>query len=302
MSKLVSVIIPSYCGSIYLRRCVDSVLAQTYKEIEVIVVDDNGLGTENQLKTAEVMMHYADDDRVKYICHEANINGSAARNTGVRNSSGDYIALMDDDDEFYSGKIEKQVELLNSLSNNVGLVYCSFDVYYDETKVSETHAINSGNLLYECLMHKFQIPSTAILVRRTVYEAVGGFDESFKRHQDWEFVDKIAARYQIQADDFKGFKRNLEFRNKSNTPELFKERRLYYIEKMMPLINTLTPQQRRDVIVWNKMDIVLEFFKQRRYKKAFRELIEIKAFYRELKYLLQRSITVIKRRKIRLVR
>ena len=93
IKNLVSVIIPTYGGAEYLSRCVDSVLAQTYANIEIIVVDDNGLNTPKQKETASVMSKYSSLKNVKYVCHEVNINGSAARNTGVKNSDGEYIAF-----------------------------------------------------------------------------------------------------------------------------------------------------------------------------------------------------------------
>lgn len=100
IEDLVSVIIPTYGGAEFLSRCVDSVLSQTYKNIEIIVVDDNGLDTPKQKETAIAMKKYSSLSNVKYVCHEVNKNGSAARNTGVKNSNGEYIALLDDDDVF----------------------------------------------------------------------------------------------------------------------------------------------------------------------------------------------------------
>lgn len=300
--KKVSVVIPTYCGSKYLCRCVDSVLNQTYKQIEVLVVDDNGLGSEEQLKTAAVMKQYEGDDRVKYICHEVNINGSAARNTGVKHSSGDFIALMDDDDEFYPHKIERQIQLINTLPEIVGVVYCACEVFYGNKKVSETHALKSGFILYECLMHQLQIPSTSMLIRKTAYQTIGGFDESFYRHQDWEFVDRIAARFCIKSDDFIGFKRNLEFRNRIGSPELFKERRLHYLEKMMPLIKTLSPRQQKNVLVRNRMDIFLEFIKNRKYKEAYMEYHNAHPGIRGLYYFALRILKIINRGRLRLVK
>ena len=301
MDKIVSVVIPSYGGSEFLHRCIDSVLTQTYKNIEVIVVDDNGLGTENQLLTAEIMGKYAGDNRVKYVCHEVNINGSAARNTGVKNSSGEYIALMDDDDEFYPHKIERQVRLLDSLTEEYGLVYCSCDIYKGDMKVGVSHADKSGSLMYECMMHQVQIPSTSLLIRKKDYEAIGGFDESFKRHQDWEFVDRFAKKFLIKGDDFIGFKRNLEFRNKLGTPEIYKERRLYYLNKMMPLIKSLPVNQQKDIIIRNKMDIVLAFLKSQRFKEAFFEYFDAKPGVRGLKFIYERIKTILKRGKLTIV-
>ena len=90
---LVSVIIPTHKGSENICRAVDSVLSQTYGSIEVIVVDDNGLGSEEQRKTEEAMGKYSGDSRVTYLTHKVNKNGSAARNTGLRASKGEYIAF-----------------------------------------------------------------------------------------------------------------------------------------------------------------------------------------------------------------
>ena len=243
MSKIVTVVIPSYGGADFLERCVDSVLAQTYKDIEVVVVDDNGLDTPMQKSTAQVMKKYANDDRVKYVCHEVNKNGSAARNTGVRESIGDYIALMDDDDVFYPEKIERQVKVMESLSDDYAVTYCACDIYYNDNKIGESRADKSGSLLYECLSHKIQIASSSMLIRKSAYVALGGFDESFRRHQDWEFIARLASKFLIHGDNFIGFRRILEFRNNLNTPEIYKERRLYYLEKMQPYIRILPLKQ-----------------------------------------------------------
>lgn len=110
-TPLVSVIIPTYARSQYICRAIDSVLNQTYKNIEVIVVDDNGENTENQLATFQTLKSYIDKEQITYITHKTNRNGSAARNTGIFNAKGEYICLLDDDDEFFPEKVEKQVQV-----------------------------------------------------------------------------------------------------------------------------------------------------------------------------------------------
>ena len=124
--QLVSVIIPTYRGADKICRAVDSVLSQTYTDIEVIVVDDNGKGSDAQKLTEQAMLRYKDDSRVKYIAHPVNKNGSAARNTGIAASKGSLIAFLDDDDVFLPQKTAVQVELFNGLSDEYGLVYGSF--------------------------------------------------------------------------------------------------------------------------------------------------------------------------------
>jgi len=301
MEKLVSVVIPSYGGADYLERCIDSVLNQTYKFLEVIVVDDNGKGTPNQISTAIVMQKYDGDERVKYLCHEVNINGSAARNTGARYANGEYIALMDDDDIFYPEKIKRQVAMLESLTEEYGATYCSCDIYHNGEKVGGTSVSISGGILYECLANKVQMASTSMLIRKTAYWAINGFDESFKRHQDWEFRARLAAKFKIQADDFIGFRRILVFRNSLNTPELYKERREFYLNKMEPFISLLPLKQQKDVRVYHRMEIALMFFKQKHYKQFWKEIIASREIARCMAFMLKRMLLITKRGKLRLV-
>ena len=106
VSGLVSVIIPTYKRPTMLGRAIDSVLNQSYTNTEVVVVDDNSNGDMFRMETIQYMEKYINDYRVKYIKHERNQNGSAARNTGIQNSVGEYIAFLDDDDYFLKNRIK----------------------------------------------------------------------------------------------------------------------------------------------------------------------------------------------------
>jgi len=208
MEKLVSVLIPTYGGGQYLRRTIDSVLAQTYPHFEVIVIDDNGVGTENQKKTQAVMDAYKDESRVIYICHEVNRNGSAARNTGFAHSKGDYICLLDDDDEFTPEKLERQVAGLEQ-HPECGLTYCTREMYVNGKRTSMKRALPSDDFFFDLVTHRRGISSGTLMVRRSVWEALGGFDESFLRHQDYEFTARVAAAYPILPLDFIGLKKSV---------------------------------------------------------------------------------------------
>lgn len=285
---LVSVVIPSYKGANVVKRAVDSVLSQTYRNIEVVVVDDNGIGTEEQKRTSDIMRSYQGDDRVKYVCHERNKNGSAARNTGCANSSGDYIAYLDDDDVFLESKIERQVALLNSLPSDYAFVYCAHETYIGEKYVGRNHAVTSGSILFECLSHKCEIASSSILIRKVVVNDIGGWDESFQRHQDWEFVDRIAAEYKIMADDFIGFRRIVLKRNHAKTPEVSKQYRNHYLKKMSPYIHMLTEDQQIEVYVYNRMTVALDFIKSKRLWSFCKEVREIGYFPECVSFLIKR--------------
>ena len=124
MQGLVSVIIPTYSRSTFITRAIDSVLGQTYHPIEIIVVDDNGKGTPQQIETQKILQTYIDDNKIRYITHERNKNGSAARNTGIEASRGEYVTFLDDDDEYLSEKVAREVEAIEESGEEVGGSYC----------------------------------------------------------------------------------------------------------------------------------------------------------------------------------
>ena len=296
MKKLVSIIIPTYGGGEFLQRTIESALNQTYNEIEIIVVDDNGIGTENQLKTQEIIDRYKDNKKIKYICHEKNINGSAARNTGARNAKGWYIALLDDDDIFYASNIELQVKALNELDDTYALTYCSHELYKGDNKIEEKHVTESGYKLFELLSHKCNIESSCTVIRKSVWDEVNGFDESFKRHQDWEFIARIATKYKIKAVDEIGVRRYLEFRNSPKTPDQWKAYREYYLKKMESTISTLPIKQQKEVRLANMLDISIQYLKQKRFKEAAKIYINEKPGLYGVKYFIKRFLIQIQKK------
>lgn len=136
--SLVSVVIPTYSRPVFLQRCVNSVLSQSYPNIEIFVVDDNNPDTEARTETEKTMEVYRDNSRVTYLQHEKNRNGSAARNTGWRAAKGEYITFLDDDDEIAETKIQKQVECLESLDASWGMCYTGYKLIkeYDDDQIS----------------------------------------------------------------------------------------------------------------------------------------------------------------------
>ena len=132
---LVSIIIPSYKGSDKVEKAVKSVLSQTYKDVEVIVVDDNGLGTVEQEKTAKALAQFVKNSNFHYITHETNKNGSAARNTGAKNSNGEYLGFLDDDDEYLPCFVQMHIDAHKELGDDYALTYCSCQHYRNGQKV-----------------------------------------------------------------------------------------------------------------------------------------------------------------------
>lgn len=193
--KKVSVIIPTYSRPQNLLRAINSALNQTYRNIEIIVVDDNGKGAPNQIETERCVKDLIDTGRITYIKHDVNKNGSAARNTGLRVCTGDYYTFLDDDDYIYPQKIEKQVHALQD-HKDCGMVYCGYEKKGDNDVVLERHIPSEdGNLQLQLLKKVWGFGSGSNpLFIRAVYEKVGLFDETYIRHQDLEYMVR-AFRY-----------------------------------------------------------------------------------------------------------
>lgn len=196
-NPLVSVIIPTYKRSDYLIRAINSVLNQTYKNIEIIVVDDNDGDNEFRISTINVLKNLIDNTNIIYIKHSINKGLPAARNTGVKVAKGTYIAFLDDDDEFLPTKIEKQLEVFFESENELGLVYGAFlriDVNFDKEKVIIPKYKGNVNSILG-LNHIG--PPSMVMCTKLAIEKIGGFDESFRSREDIEFYFRLSEYFTV---------------------------------------------------------------------------------------------------------
>lgn len=193
--KLVSIIIPTYARPTNLCRAIDSCINQEYKNIEIIVVDDNGEGTDCQKETYNLLKPYINSNQIKYIVHKVNLNGSAARNTGFRISKGDYINFLDDDDILPQDKILKQLELLEARIEYDATYSDSVFIKGKRTKkiINPLETYSADEILSG---HNFLNTSTVLFRRRTIVE-LNGFDERFRRHQDYELYVRFFREHKM---------------------------------------------------------------------------------------------------------
>lgn len=196
---MISVIITTYKRADNLSRAINSVLNQTYKDYEIIVVDDNDADTEYRKNTEQIMTGFC-SDKIHYLKHERNKNGAAARNTGIKCAKGDYITFLDDDDYFMPDRLEKLVSLIKN-KKGFDCIYSSVAISEDKGFVEIRKASRSGNFLYQTLCHDTcWVTGSNILFTRAAIEEIGDFDESFNRHQDTEYMVRFFLKgYRILA-------------------------------------------------------------------------------------------------------
>lgn len=189
---LISVVIPTYNRAAVLARAIQSVYAQTWLEqggnLELIVVDD---GSDDG--TAELVQEMF--PQVRYI-YQHNAGVSAARNVGLRHCQGDWIALLDSDDEWLPNKLQRQVDLLAQ----TGLLIC----HTEEIWIRNGRRVNQmnkhkkyGGWIYPYCLPLCAMSPSSIIIHRSVFEEIGNFDESFEVCEDYEMWLRLTSSYQV---------------------------------------------------------------------------------------------------------
>ncbi len=183
----VSVIVTTHRRPQVLRRALDSIDRQTYRDVEVIVVDDNGAGTAMQKETEAVISDYPN---TIYHANSQNLGKAVSLNWAVKRASGELLAFLDDDDEFYPEKLARQVARMEE--TNAAGVYCNYQrIFRNKLYYTSGHKAgeDEGDLALDMLLGTNEIcAGSTLLIRRSVVTELGGFDERFRRHIDWAFL------------------------------------------------------------------------------------------------------------------
>ena len=191
---LISVILPTFNGGTrgegkYLREAIESVLNQTYENFELIIVNDGSIDN-----TEDLILSY-NNKRIIYLQNANNMGLPSARNTGLGKAKGKYIAFLDDDDYFYSKKLEEQLLFLQK--NNANVTYCFTDIVSESRKIIGCYNNNdSGDILNILLLRNFITPSS-VMISKDVYENIGYFKIHLKRCADWDYWIRISTKYKF---------------------------------------------------------------------------------------------------------
>ncbi|MFD2682728.1 glycosyltransferase [Bacillus seohaeanensis] len=188
-NPMVSVVIPFY-NCEFVDQAVKSVLDQTYKNFEIILVDDGSI------KNKDLLNPYM--DRIQYIYKE-NGGTATALNVGIQAASGDLIAWLSSDDIFHPDKLQKQVEFMKK--TKADLVYTNYNLINES---NETINKNVGLVIkrrvdfLRQLQKSCPINGSTVLVKKEVLSLVGGFNKSLKYTQDYDMWNRIACKYHLE--------------------------------------------------------------------------------------------------------
>lgn len=188
MAKI-SVIIPTHNRPEMLKKAINSVLNQTYTDLELVIVDD-GL----EKRTDEVIQS-VNDPRIKYIQHLEEKGGSAARNTGIKNATGEFIAFLDDDDEWVPHKLSMQMAQFEFTPHDVGFCFSAVENIFADRKYITTVPSGVGDYHPLALSYFKSLLTVTLIIKKYVFVESGVFDEKFPSHQEADLMIRVTAKF-----------------------------------------------------------------------------------------------------------
>ena len=185
-----------------VERAIQSVIGQTYKDWELVIIDDSPCEYNQRDAVREMIIRYSVEYRIIHIQNERNSGACYSRNVGLDIASGKYIAFLDDDDEWVPEKIQKQVIALERENENVALVYCRFYRMNDDLNQKEIVdlPLYKGKLFNRLMAEGNFIGGMSMpLMRTQCVKSVGGFDEQMQSLQDMDLWLRISQKYEITS-------------------------------------------------------------------------------------------------------
>jgi len=182
--NLVSVVVTTRNRPFLLKKALDTVFSQTYNPIEVVVVDD--FSRSNISKTIRVYMK-----RITFIRNRRCLGSAASRMVGAEKANGQYIAFLDDDDQWVSSKIEKQVHLAKNSGKDCAVITCGVK-YYSENEIYYSYPTLNGDIRDNLFVSGFKTMSSCHLFSRKLFDKIGGYDWDMPAHEEHDIWMKLA--------------------------------------------------------------------------------------------------------------
>lgn len=272
---LVSVVMPTYKRSEMLSRAIESVLTQTYKNIELLLVNDNEPDDEYTAELELRIKKYESDSRFRFILQEKHVNGAVARNVGIKQSRGEFIAFLDDDDWWEKEKIEHQVKFIETLPEDYGVVSCRMK-RYNKDKVIEVLPLYGNGNVYKDIMMLLPIYATdSLLFRHFALDKAGYFDESLLRHQDLQLLVNFTYKYKLKV--LNEFLLNVDVSDANNRPDVEKMRKakIAFFKSVDSIYQTLSKAEQRQIKLMHRAELGYIQLKHGQYLKGWLSMMHL---------------------------
>jgi glycosyltransferase involved in cell wall biosynthesis len=263
---IVSCIIPTYNRQIELKRAIKSVVNQSYKKLDIVVVDANY--GDNISKKLKQYINEINDERIRFIDNEQSrrLNGAEARNIGIETSKGNYIAFLDDDDEWLVDKIKLQVEALTSdvSSDRIKAVSCLVGFFKKGKLVKKSKFKLFKNMQKQVLLRNFSIYTSTVLFEKQALLSAGVFDENLTRHQDLQLFLDFLIKYEIKLLDTVLVSYHMDDnQNRPNSTNMMVQKKAFFAS-IGQHIKLYSFFDRRRIFGNHKMDIALLYLREKR--------------------------------------
>jgi glycosyltransferase involved in cell wall biosynthesis len=190
----VSVVMPAYNASLTIIASIECVLEQTYQNWELLIINDGSTDL-----TLTILGQF-DDQRIR-VFTQTNQGPSVARNIGLRQAKGEYIAFLDSDDLWVPTKLEKQISLFDGASNRLGLVYTKYRGFIEDPLRSFSMDVDASigyKNPYDRLLIMCHIPLLSVMIRRSIIDDIGYFSEDICGTEDWDYWIRILKLYDFE--------------------------------------------------------------------------------------------------------
>jgi glycosyltransferase involved in cell wall biosynthesis len=271
---MITVVTPTYNRAEYLGNAIESVQAQTYKDFELLVVDDNKPESDARKDTEAVMAKYS-DPRIRYIKNLQNMGGAASRNVGIFEAKGEYIAFLDDDDMYLPDRLEVQLKEMVANGWDVSVMDGATYNYVTGEKLTERHQQLRNGMTKEELIRShllYHISGTNSFMYRTEFiQKIGGFDD-IPSCQEYILMQKT-----LDANPNFGYIPEIHIKNfqhpgeqLSTGPKKLKGQQVLF-ENKKKYFDLLTPSERKQVICRHHGVLFFVYFKMHKYGRAISE-------------------------------
>ena len=258
---LVSVVIPTYKRFDTLSRAIRSVNYQTYDKIEILVVDDNEPGDSYSCGVRKMISDLAIPN-LKLVTQEKHINGAAARDAGILEATGEYIAFLDDDDLWLPEKIQREVEFIKKLPTEVGAV-SNRKIFYNNGKISHIseHWLADKHQNFKVISKQLNIQTCTLLIKRQCLDETGYFDPKLRRHQEVQLMGFFTQKYRVEfLNEILTVIDSTDIMNRPDSNKLVEFKKDYF-NSIKPILDTYSTHRRNLIYAHNMTEVAYSLYR-----------------------------------------